>query len=241
MQAKRMGSSEHLAEAKRHGHQHEQAMGGHGMQMNPMYFHSGLGDLFLVRDFVLSSPLRLALVCLFVLLAAILVEALDYLRGRLSCRCHVTSQFQPADQKRHSSSTELIGTTGSELPTSGRRSPQDAGQGAAACCGEAHLATGRPIAGRQLVGRAGAWCSPRLVCSNRRVPLGLRLLQAALQFVRTGLALTLMLVAMTYNECLIFSIMLGEWWCCWAPLRPIKTHTLGPARPGATPSRPVES
>lgn len=203
-----------------HSHHHEQHSmdgGGGGGGMMKMYFHFGLGDMLLVRNFVIDSPFKMALVCLAVFLGAILLEAMDYTRGYLSCRCKQVSANIKARKNGSSSSSqdELIlnpeqqqprqpsSCCRSQVKSESDHSGQNVTSAAEAAAGGCSYCR---LAKRDEGNFLGSLCAG----DASQVSWSCRFLQSMLHFCRTGLALILMLVAMTYNVCLIFPIMLGK-------------------------------
>lgn len=57
------------------------------MDMMKMYFHSGLGDTLLFRNFVIDTSIKMITTCGVLFLLAILQEAIKYMRC-VSCGCH---------------------------------------------------------------------------------------------------------------------------------------------------------
>jgi len=194
----------------------------HRMGMMRMYFHFGLGDLFLFKGFVLDSGQAMCIVCLLVFLGAILIEAIDYTRGYLSCRCMELANYN--GQQRKSSCDQLIDGGLSPNPQV-MGAPSElgppkccSGSGGASKKGEISTTTSRTATTTTTTIGDNDYCHryrketkflPNFYGPVGVVPFRIRLLQSGLQFVRTGLSLVLMLVAMTYNVCLIFPIMFG--------------------------------
>lgn len=167
-----------------------------GMGKMMMFFHVGLGDLLLFRNFVIDSQARLLLAAILLFLAALLLEAIDYTRAYLSCKCQSGGQ-RPA----------LAGPGSASGPPSRNASHLLEGQPSSwPCCagsGQQLRDDGKASA------KAQASFLPALL-SQSRARGRARLVQATLQFVRTGLSLSLMLAAMTYNICLITPIVFGK-------------------------------
>ncbi|KAG9509810.1 hypothetical protein GZH46_01660 [Fragariocoptes setiger] len=61
--------------------------------MMKMFFHSGLGDLFLFHDLILDKPWKLTLTCGVLFFIAILYESIKYYRS-VHCRCYMKKQQQ---------------------------------------------------------------------------------------------------------------------------------------------------
>lgn len=185
----------------------------HGMMK--MFFHFGLGDLFLVEGFVLDSSTKLWLISLALFVGAILLEAIDYSREYLSCMCNLAA----ANQTARVSSFHLLQDqdngqhpAGCCAPAVGQVTPSGS------CCGQARPGhhhqrdelAHNTAGANSVAGDKPAGCCPKKARCLRREQLYLRVSQAILQSVRTGLSLALMLAAMTYNICLIFAILLGK-------------------------------
>lgn len=157
------------------------------MSMMKMYFHFGLNDQVLFESLILNSNFKLCIACISLFMAAILCEALKYLRG-LRCRCELVKPFHSKllSHEYHHHQTDNNRSEGCEQISGGRL-----------CC------TGRN-AGRVVHCQLGLF---------RYQNRSYRLAQAILQIICTTLSLCLMLVAMTYNVYLIFSIVLGKFFC----------------------------
>lgn len=155
------------------------------MSMMKMYFHFGLGDQVLFERLILNSNFKLCLTCIVLFIAAIFCEALKYLRG-LRCRCELVKPFHSKllshDYHHHRSDNNR------------NEDYNEQNNGERLCC-----------AG----GNANGVVHCQL-CLFRYQNRSYRLAQAFLQVICTTLSLGLMLVAMTYNVCLIFSIVLGK-------------------------------
>lgn len=153
------------------------------MSMMKMYFHFGLNDQVLFERLILDSNFKLCLTCIILFIIAIFCEALKYLRG-LRCRCELVKPFHSKLLSHdHPQSDDNNRTGGYHERESGRL-----------CC------TGRNANGV-------VHCQLGLFRHQNK---SYRLSQAFIHIICTTLSLTLMLVAMTYNVCLIFSIVLGK-------------------------------
>lgn len=163
-------------------------MGGHSEHsMMKMYLHFGLGDELLISGLRLDTNLKLCAACAVVFLLSLAFEALNYVRG-LRCQCELRFRGAPsklADHDHDHDHERRLGGTGScgDEQTAGRL-----------CCSGG-------------LGAAGSHCE---LSQFRRDTGAYRLVQALVALLASGLAFTLMLVAMTYNVCLIFAIVLGE-------------------------------
>lgn len=191
-----------------HHQAHQQDMGPHSnheMMMGKMYFHFGLNDLLLFPGFKLDSSWKLVSACAVIFLLALFLEALNYLR-RIRCECELKpfSKIKSGEHHDHSGAGDQL-------------------TGGSCCCGggagtESDLGNTR----QQQQPQARLCCSDDASgsgdCSIKHCEFGLfrhenkfyKLFQAALYFIQTGLALTLMLAAMTYNVCIIFAIVSGK-------------------------------
>lgn len=166
------------------GMHHEIDESNQSMSMMKMYFHFGLNDQVLFQRLILDSNFKLCLTCIILFIVAIFCEALKYLRG-LRCRCELVKPFYSKllSHDHHQSDDHNNRTGSNHERESGRL-----------CC------TGRNANGV-------VHCQLGLFRHQNR---SYRLAQAFLHIICTTLSLTLMLVAMTYNVCLIFSIVLGK-------------------------------
>lgn len=186
-------------------HHHEETIGHDanldgGMNMMKMYFHFGLGDTVLFHGLVIDTPAKLCITSLVLFVGAILLEAIDFMRGYLSCQCDEPPAKIDTRSSTASRSHLLFDHNTRQAPVSaGNRS----------CCVTAcELTSASNQQQHQMGSQPNSLFGAKLSGnSNNRL---LRLTQASLQFVRTGLSFTLMLAAMTYNVCLIFAILLGE-------------------------------
>lgn len=171
------------------------------MMMMKMYFHFGLGETVLFESVVIDSRMKMWLASLALFLAAILLEAIDYSRSYLSCRCASTSAGNGRHTSACSQSQLINGAAVRNEPDGGQnRWPRCRGsQGPVPACLVPDGQLG-PALKEKL-----RYFPVQTTDSRRR-----RALQSGLHFLRTGLSLCLMLVAMTYNVCLIFPILLGK-------------------------------
>lgn len=169
------------------------------MMMMKMYFHFGLGDQVLFESFIMDSTLKLWLTCVALFFVAILLEAIDYSRGYLSCRCVPKDREVLISNGRHTAPTSS--NQAHLINSSSIRNEPDGGQQWSCCNGSS--------IGNQILNtnkRCGSQYFPVKSLDSTSV----RLVQSSLHFIRTGISLCLMLVAMTYNVCLIFPILLGK-------------------------------
>jgi hypothetical protein len=209
-----MGDDEHPRshQMNHHGghHQMEHGMDG-GMSMMKMYFHYGLGDLVLFKGVVMDSNAKLLLTCFILFVCGILVEFIDYSRGYLSCRCRASS----LGQYKSSSESRLVANDNHQQQQ--QRTATTRNQNWSCCAGSEGCDTSRQAVGQErehaeLVHESKYQeHKPSFFPVRSSDPHIYRILQAFLQFIRTGISLGLMLVAMTYNVCLIFPILLGKY------------------------------
>lgn len=191
-------------------HHMDSGTDGSGMMMMKMYFHYGLGDMVLFKGLVMDSNTTLMLTCLILFLAGVLLEFIDYSRGYLSCRCRAVANSLNAQYKSSSESRLVNGNPAQEQTWS-------------CCAGSRGLSSNQQETEREQLEHSNQMRRRNLESSGAARhfeakffpvrspdPHIYRLIQAGLQFIRTGISLTLMLVAMTYNICLIFPIVLGE-------------------------------
>lgn len=168
------------------------------LSMMKMYLHFGLGDELLFPGLRIDSNLKMILACLLIFIAAIILEAIYYLRG-LRCQC----------QLRRFAQTKLVSSAAAhhEHDTTGNNCDQSA----RLCCSASRH-------NRASVDTTTSGCHMASITEAAHCEYGLfrpenkcyRLVQACLQVLATALAFALMLVAMTYNICLIFAILMGK-------------------------------
>lgn len=167
--------------------------GGYSMPMMKMYFHFGLGDQLLFSNLIIDTQVKLCLACLILFALAILLEAIKFLRG-LRCHC----QLRPF-HKKLSGQAHLH-----ELTQEGSHNDCDDPRNRSAanlCCLSYKSIPNQRTSGNYV------HCEFGLFKHENRT---YRMVQATLQFICTGLSLTIMLAAMTYNVCIIFAIVSGK-------------------------------
>lgn len=154
------------------------------MSMMKMYFHFGLGDQVLFSNFSLDSKLKLCLTCLIIFMLSIMLEALKSFRN-LKCKCEMRQIFCDVHNNK-------------SPPTNhNHHETTHCNQQSRLCCSGA--------GGRDAIVKSH--CQLGLFQREKRA---YKFAQAILHFTCTTLSFALMLVVMTYNVCLIFSIVLGK-------------------------------
>lgn len=194
-------------------HEH---LDGNSMMMR-MYFHFGLGDQLLFRSLIVDSNYKLLAACLVLCLASILNEAIRHWRT-IKCNCELP----------------FIGA--SKLSDHDHDHDDNAAVAAAVhyCC------AGSNYTGYQQDNDSAsydAYRSPRIQqqpryrhCEHRLLRQEtqlFRLAQVILHTIGYSLSLTLMLVVMSFNVCLIFSIVFGEF-RFYSALDRTRVHSFNP-------------
>lgn len=178
---------------------------GSGMQM---YFHFGLSEgQFLFSNLSLDTRLKFISACAILFSLAVLLEAIHYL-CYIRCRCEINQLLPRCFQLQAHSDTGAICSRRkyqSVEENDGEilaRRPEEmiCCNGPSKCTHKAHLTPG--LSGEQFYHCDRALFRPQ----SRARQLG----QAGLQFVRGLIGTLLMLSAMTYNVCLIFSVLAGS-------------------------------
>lgn len=193
------------------GSEHDMSMMSMSMMMMKMYFHFGLGDMVLFKSLVLDSMFKMWATCLMLFLCSILLEAIDYSRGYLSCHCNRQQRekriLRANAQSRQASAAHLISESENNN-NNNNSSSNGIDQSTAAhhrewsCCSGSNNNSDNN-------NNSGSPTGKFFPVQTSDPPL-IRLVQSLLQVIRTTLSLGLMLVVMTYNLCLIFPIVLGK-------------------------------
>lgn len=160
------------------------------MPMMKMYFHFGLGDQLLFSNVIIDSQVKLCSACLILFALALGLEAVKYFRG-LKCQCELKYLHRKLSGQTHLHDS-------SNMAHNNDCTEHRNNQSTLLCCSS--NTSNRPTS-------TYIHCELGLFKHEKRT---YRATQATLQFICTSLSLTLMLAAMTYNVCIIFSIVLGK-------------------------------
>lgn len=213
------------------------------MTMMRMYFHFGIDDQLLLKSFAVDGSYKLLLACLVLCSIAILNEAIRRWRT-IKCNCEMGRPFRQTllaklSDHEHEHDDGFTSCDKSirfccSAAISNISDGDGGGGGGNNNCGKEQDNSCDGAVGSDANRRPSSPRIPRrrhceywLFKQERR---RFKLCQAVLHMLSQSLGLTLMLAAMTFNVCLIFSIVLGE--CSLA-------DPSGRARPYGKPRKPT--
>lgn len=182
-----MSPRDHTNLMTHHNHESHESMDmNDSMGMMKMYLHFGLGDLLVFKGLVVDTNFKMVVSCVILFLAGILLELMSYLRC-VSCQCELRKPFRvPVKIGNHDHHEDERGSSCNNRQY---------------CCYGPATTRAAACGGVDLI-----HCEYGLLRQNSP---GHKIFQTVLYVIRTSLSLGLMLVAMTYNVCLIFAIIMG--------------------------------
>lgn len=164
----------------------------HHMQMDgmKMYFHFGFEKSFLFSCFNVDTPVKLWLTCGLLFFLSIIYEAVKYVRC-VRCGCQMCNKI------------------GTNLPIAKNDQVQRDSE-AGDCCSQRDDNNTSENSGSGPIIRDGGTFRKACLVGNLRHRKH-RILQTALHTIQTIIAYVLMLAVMSFNVCVIFAIIVGEY------------------------------